>query len=167
MRSDMAKVIVERPRRGGGARYARGSQPDGPSMELWRRREGMKTAWRDRKTLNENLAPLWRFLRSRIGRPWDKVYSEVCERINKNSAVQLHVWQHLMQEVITDPHKVLGYVRTLRLCGDRASTSIPGRDCCARRIAWPTRAPSTRKPSTVSGLTRRASTAGWMGSGTS
>jgi hypothetical protein len=115
MRSDMAKVIVERPRHGGGGRYPRGAQPDGPSHELWRRREGIKRPWRrNRKSLNENLAPLWRFLRSRLGRPWDKVYSEVCERINKNSAVQLHAWQHLMQEVVTDPHKVLGDVRMWR-----------------------------------------------------
>jgi hypothetical protein len=63
------------------------------------------------KHLNENLAPLRRYLQANVGRPWDKVYSEVCEQINRDSAVQLHVWQHLMQDVCRDPHEVLGYVR--------------------------------------------------------
>jgi hypothetical protein len=107
----MAKVIVERPRHNSRASYRRAPLPDGPAMEQWRPREGMHCAWRARsKELNENLSPLWRFLRSRVGQPWDAVYSEVCQQINKNSAVQLHVWQHLMQNVVTDPHKVLGDV---------------------------------------------------------
>lgn len=111
MRSDMAKVIVERPRHCSGASYRRAPLPDGPTTELWRRREGMHCSWRARsKSLNENLSPLWRFLRSRVGRRWDDVYSEVCEQINRKSAVQLHVWQHLMERVVTDPHKVLGDV---------------------------------------------------------
>ena len=49
--------------------------------------------------------------RSNVGRPWTKVYSEVCERINRDSAVQLHVWQHLMQDVCTDPYVIQGDVR--------------------------------------------------------
>lgn len=81
-------------------------------MEDWRRREGIRRPWlKDRpKYLNENLAPLRRFLQKNVGRPWDKVYSEVCQRINRNSAVQLHVWQHLRLEVCTDPNVVLGLV---------------------------------------------------------
>jgi len=87
-------------------------------MEDLRRREGMRLPWnKGRKFLNENLAPLRRFLRSNVGRPWDKVYSEVCERINRDSAVQYHVWQHLMQDVCRDPHEVLGYVRRYAFFG--------------------------------------------------
>ncbi len=125
MREDMAKVIVERPRRGGGLPFPRGWPPGGPRLPMvdWRRREGIRRPWlRDRpKSLNENLAPLRRFLRARVGRPWDKVYGEVCERINRNSAVQLHVWQHLMQDVCRDPHEVSGDVRRCSWFGFRHS----------------------------------------------
>ena len=109
MREDMAKVLVERPRHGGGYPYPRGNG------DAWRRvpiedhprKEPITFAWRHvRKELNENLAPLRRFLRSRLGRPWDDVYGEICERIDRGSAVQFHIWQHLMWEVEQDPVKV-------------------------------------------------------------
>lgn len=114
MRSDMAKVIVERPRTGGGTPYPRHTLGDGRriSIEECRKRESIRRAGRkDRKYLNENLAPLRRFLRANVGRPWNKVYSEVCERINRDSAVQLHVWQHLTWEVCTNPYVIDGAVR--------------------------------------------------------
>jgi hypothetical protein len=47
------------------------------------------------KWLNENLAPLVRFLHSRVGLPWDEVYSEISARISCRSAVQKHVLDHL------------------------------------------------------------------------
>jgi hypothetical protein len=50
---------------------------------------------RGTKNLNENLAPLVRYLRTQVGRPWDKVYSEICERLRPTSAVQQHVRDHL------------------------------------------------------------------------
>ena len=116
MRDDMAKVIVERPRHGGGVKYPRGSAwaTDRLPVDEWHRREAMKRPWQHTscpKRLNENLAPLRRFLRSRVGRPWDKVYAEICERINRRSAVQLHIWQHLVQYVCADPQVITGEVR--------------------------------------------------------
>src|SRR4051812_15053885 len=113
MREDMAKVIVERPRHGGGVKYPRGSFYGRKrlAMEEWAQRESVGRPWagrRGEKHLNENLAPLRRFLRSSLGRPWDNVYSEICQRINRNSAVQLHIWQHLVAYVCTDPLTVSG-----------------------------------------------------------
>ena len=105
MRSDMAKVIVERPRTGGGFSFPR-RRPDCDRLEMdeWRSREGIRRPWgSNRKGLNENLAPLRRYLQSQIGRPWDKVYSEICQHMNRDSAVQLHIWQHLMQFVSVTP----------------------------------------------------------------
>jgi hypothetical protein len=113
MRDDMAKVIVERPRRGGGCKFKRPSLCSGraPGLEELHKREGIRRPWDgDRKSLNENLVPLRRYLRSQVGRPWDKVYGEICQRINRGSAVQLHVWQHLSWEVCTDPHVIRGDV---------------------------------------------------------
>jgi hypothetical protein len=115
MREDMAKVIVERPRHGGGVRFPRSSvavRDELPMEDAWKRQSIRRpwTATSCYKGLNENLAPLRRYLRANLGRPWNKVYSEVCQRINRNSAVQMHVWQHLMLEVCTDPHIVRGDV---------------------------------------------------------
>lgn len=91
MRPDMAKVIVERPRRGGWklGKGANRSSLDGPSMAGMRRPHG------DRKALNENLAPLIRFLRSRVGKHWTKVYGEISEHLRADNAVQQHVRDHL------------------------------------------------------------------------
>lgn len=98
MRKDMAKIIVERPRAGGG-RDRRGRAP---ALEDLPKREGIKRPHTDRKELNENLAPLVRFLDKNVGRPWNNVYSEISERINVNSAVQAHIKQHLWDFVEKD-----------------------------------------------------------------
>jgi hypothetical protein len=105
MRPDMAKVIVERPRLKGYAwnkpkgyqRKLRKLAADGPPL-----REGMKRRWKQNsKLLNENLAPLRRYLESQIGRPWNIVFSEICAHINRSSAVQDHVRDHVEDYVTT------------------------------------------------------------------
>jgi hypothetical protein len=105
MRADMAKVIVERPRRRGYAwnkpkgyqRRLRRLRDDGPPL-----REGIKTRWQGHtKDFNEHLGPLRRYLNSQVGRPWDKVFSEICAHISRNSAVQDHVRDHVAEYVTT------------------------------------------------------------------
>lgn len=105
MRSDMAKVIVERPRKKGWAwnkpkgeqRRLRGYGDEGPPA-----REGIQRRWQGRtKTLNEHLGPLRRYLDKQVGRPWDKVFSEICAHIDRNSAVQDHVRDHVAGYVAT------------------------------------------------------------------
>jgi hypothetical protein len=99
MRADMAKVIVERPRKRGHA----WTKPKGYLRKLNRLRgegepvhEGMKKRWQDgTKFLNEHLGPLRRYLDSQVGRPWDKVFAEICAHINRSSAVQDHVRDHV------------------------------------------------------------------------
>jgi hypothetical protein len=92
MRADMAKVIVERPRKKGGAwiklkgyrRRLRRYGEEGPPV-----REGIKACWRGgTKYLNEHLGPLRRYLDKQVGRPWDKVFSEICAHIDRSNAVQ-------------------------------------------------------------------------------
>jgi len=106
----MHKVIVERPRWGSrlksrktalrlpGARVAEAASApedfDGGSTRA-------PSSMHD-KGLNENLAPLGRFIRSQVGRPWDKVFSEIRQAIDTRSAVGLHVMQHLPNFVSTD-----------------------------------------------------------------
>jgi hypothetical protein len=61
----------------------------------------MKERYGERKSFNENLAPLRRFLQSNVGRPWDKVYAEICKHIDRGNVVQKHILTHLFQYVIT------------------------------------------------------------------
>src|SRR5947209_3737612 len=94
MREDMAKVIVERPRiKPRNTRKGRRVDPDDlPAYEGMRRAH----AWRgERKQLNENLAPLRRYLAKQVGRPWDKVYSEISTHLRVDNVVQQHVRDHL------------------------------------------------------------------------
>jgi len=105
----MYKVIVERPRRGGG--WARpGREPrdpdDRPHQENMRHRLGMR-----RKSLNENLRPLQRWLDRQAGRRWDAVYSELCRHVDRRNTVQQHIHVHLRDFVAIDVLEIGG-----RLC---------------------------------------------------
>lgn len=102
MRADMFKVIINRPR--WGSNFA-------PSPKLARKLTadykhiGMKRhallATPYTKHLNENLAPLTRFLRSKRGRHWDDVFSEICAQLDTGSTVKMHVRLHLEDLVAT------------------------------------------------------------------
>src|SRR5580692_11623677 len=98
MREDMYKVIVERPRRGkeGDTFAARlRNDFDGPT------RLGMRAGYGYR-SLNENLAPLRRYLHAQIGRPWNKVFSEICAVIDRRNTVQQHIHQHIRDFIAID-----------------------------------------------------------------
>src|SRR5437667_1245617 len=103
MRDDMAQVIVERPRvPDGGTRKGR-ARPleDLPSHQGMRRPHRLAGNW---KQLNENLSPLRRYLEKQVGRPWNKVYSEIAARLRVTSTVQQHVRDHLRDFVALHPH---------------------------------------------------------------
>jgi hypothetical protein len=118
MRPDMAKVIVERPRHGSRAR----GQGKGYRKKIGRipwedqpHRERIKP-FNYSKTLNEHLGPLRRYLLSQVGRPWNKVFSEICAHINRRNPVQDHVRDHVADYVALHvrlingvPYLVAGY----------------------------------------------------------
>jgi hypothetical protein len=100
----MAKVIVERPRYGSSLptkgkgyerRLARIAWEDQPKREGIKRRSG------GQKRLNEHLAPLRRYLASQVGQPWDKVFAEICRYVDRSSAVQDHLRDHVEDYVAT------------------------------------------------------------------
>jgi hypothetical protein len=103
MRADMAKVIVERPRKGSHLPsrkkgYRKFVQQTG--VENLPTREPMLGLWHGRgRHLNEHLGPMRRFLRSNVGRPWNKVHQELCEHVSFDNAVQSHVLSHIFQYV--------------------------------------------------------------------
>jgi hypothetical protein len=107
MRADMGKVLVERPRvksgyvPGPGKGYRKQlhkamAADDSPPV-----REGIKKRYGyNLKHFNEHLGPLRRFLNSNVGRPWDKVYGEICEHVDRGNVVQKHILTHLFDYVI-------------------------------------------------------------------
>ena len=103
MRADMAKVIVERPRVGSRAPsrkkgYRKFVQKTG--IENLPTREPLLGHWRGKgRWLNEHLGPMRRFLRSNVGRPWNKVHQELCEHVNFDNPVQSHVLAHVFDYV--------------------------------------------------------------------
>lgn len=122
MRDDFAKVLVERPRLFGGklrkGRALREGQPLPAKL-------GLKRGARERggyKMLNENLAPLRRFLEKQVGRPWNAVHSEMRARIKPGNTVQEHILTHVPD--ILHLHVTRTPVEPWSPCGLRAS---PGR----------------------------------------
>jgi len=95
MRPDMHELLVERPRWAHRARYPRafvrnrfaGNEPPA--------REALSRSRYGDKHLSENFAPLVRFLRRNVGRPWARVHSEMAKVLAPTNAVQRHVLVHV------------------------------------------------------------------------
>jgi hypothetical protein len=103
MRDDISEVIIERPRKNSRARYPRATRRRENHIarldpDRLRSAEGIKRALTGRgsqKYLNENLAPLRRYLMRQVNRPWNKVWSEICALLRSDSTVQQHVRDHI------------------------------------------------------------------------
>ena len=123
MRADMGKVLVERPRLGRrradkwpGKGYRKKLKRYANAGDSPPAREGIKRSYGyNTKHFNEHLGPLRRFLDSNIGRPWDKVYSEICQYVDRGNVVQKHILTHLFEYVTV--HTIL----------------IDGEPCCGKR----------------------------------
>jgi hypothetical protein len=149
MRSDMSKVLVERPRLKGWKStdvrkgYRKSIHKTLDSGESPPCREGMKQRSGGSKCFNEHLGPLRRFLDRNVGRPWDKVYSEICQHVDRGNVVQKHVLTHLFQYVVTnvilidgEPHDGTPgywYGRPLRTCDRRHQWYVCPRSGLLRR----------------------------------
>ena len=51
------------------------------------------------KYFNDNLEPLVRYLESNTRRSWNKVYSELCHRLDKTTVSGVHVFNHIFDFV--------------------------------------------------------------------
>lgn len=118
MRKDMSKKLVDTRRLGNGRnsknmRYRR----ERLILEEYEDEEGNiitdiadsvihshKTGIRDqswsRKEFGENLNPLWRYLQSQLNNDWDEIYSDICEHMDRRSAVGGHIFEHLWGYVV-------------------------------------------------------------------
>src|SRR5882672_2735337 len=115
MRTDMHKVVVERPRWNPGPdkNGRRANLPD----ELLPKFEGIKRPHRHRKGLTDLLGPLKRWLLSQVGRPWNDVYSEACAVIKPDSVIRAHIKTHILEFV----------QRNTFIHNDQVSYVCPGR----------------------------------------
>jgi hypothetical protein len=118
VRDDMARVLIERPRwnSAGAGRTDRREWQRVP-IEDWPARQGMKRRCKGgTKGFSDLLGPLRRFLGSNVGRPWDKVYSEICAGLRAGFPTREHFLTHVFQfverhAVLVDgvPHHASGY----------------------------------------------------------
>src|SRR5215218_1782586 len=105
MRDDIDEVIVDRPRPGSrwikharrtrriDAKVMLARDPDAIPPQIGIRR--WTTMSRHWKSLNENLAPLRRYLEKQVGRPWSKIWSDISKNLSAASTVQQHVRDHI------------------------------------------------------------------------
>ena len=111
MRSDMAKVVTERPRYGHhaksnktSAKRVRNYDPsdDGDAFEKIPKRMPVgahRQHGYGAKEFSDHLNPLKKYLRKQIGRPWNKIHSELSAKLDRRSMSGRHIWQHIGWEV--------------------------------------------------------------------
>lgn len=104
MRSDMSKVVTERPRNGGNLGFRQGYVRDfswkrlreeGREEESPCRDIGRKRKYEDYKEFDDHISPLYRYLEKACGRPWNDVYSEICANLKLDSTTQRHIRDHV------------------------------------------------------------------------
>lgn len=121
MRDDFNKLLTERERIGHKAKFhdirnAKGNKNIDPDMSGGKesihrqRRSSVKV---NRKSFNENLNPLKNFLRVNVGRPWDKIYSDICTAFDKRKVVNNHILEHLFQYVEREVYIIDGKPHTM------------------------------------------------------
>lgn len=111
MRDDLNKLLCERERHGhracyGDVRHTRADNKlfDEDGEYMHQSRESMKrrhVLHGNRKSFSENLNPLYGLVRKNVNRPWNKVYSEICQNFNKDSVINQHILTHLFDFVDT------------------------------------------------------------------
>lgn len=111
MRQDMAKVVTEAPRGGHanpskkwGRRLTKdeyGLDDHGPSRAPISAHR--QYGWHA-KEFSDVLGPLRRYLRKQVGRPWDKVWSEIWQTLDSRSLTGQHIFDHIRWEVEQDAY---------------------------------------------------------------
>lgn len=67
----------------------------------YRQKEGMKLRSGGTKCQTDNLKPMVQFLEKHRGKYWNKVYSALCKRMDKNTLLGQHLIDHLFDFVET------------------------------------------------------------------
>lgn len=124
----MHKVLTTRPRFGGNTTrmrktFDRKNTPKERCFVPGRKdviddyspkRESMRRRHRtdgDSKEFSDHIEPLHRYLRKQVGRPWDDVWSEICQTLKGTGLAAQHVKQHVKWAVDGIPHSGETYFR--------------------------------------------------------
>lgn len=109
MREDMSKVVIERPRWGHSLPSMKTSlrlrryDPEDEYEDFPKRAPASRGRQKDGgKSFSDLLSPLRRYLRSNVGRSWDKVYSEMKQHLDSRKTTGQHIFDHVKWEVAQD-----------------------------------------------------------------
>lgn len=95
MRNDMHKVIAE-PGRRGGHDFVKNRDRITANIDDLPTREGIRRKGSyDRRSRCHNYNPLRRYLASKVGQPWNEVFSDICANNDLRNYVQGEVREHL------------------------------------------------------------------------
>ncbi len=103
MRQDMKKVLTESPRAGSsdGYRFVRQRENSGDYDNL-PTHQGIRAPHvrnHGGKEFTDHISPLIRYLWSCVGRSWNDVWKEICERVPSNNTVDGHLKSHVFREI--------------------------------------------------------------------
>lgn len=96
----MSKVVIERPRSGGGVKSPKGEKRRDQRIpwEEKPRSEKIDRKWNQSwytKHLTDVLGPLYGYLLKNVGRPWDAVYHDICQHLRRENVAQDHIRDHV------------------------------------------------------------------------
>jgi hypothetical protein len=101
MRKDMAQLLVEHPRHNAGELYREHRRKANRDPEEAPTKQGMRRPYKERKEFGEYFPPIMGCLRKNVGRPWDKVFSELSASLHGGGAVIDHVKLHVTRDFVT------------------------------------------------------------------
>lgn len=132
----LSEIVIERPR---GGRRIRLKKLTGFKKQLHKITEeatedGLFNPYLIKPTnkskyLSDHLGPLRRLLRSKVGQPWNDVYSELCERLDPSTMAGQHVIGHLWDYVERHVEIIDGKVYSKRYRWNRTHLDGSYRDC--------------------------------------
>lgn len=110
----MAKVVTERPRSGPRFKQPKGYKKSSVIDENSPKTEKIRLKWKahysNTKCFTDVLGPIFGYLNSKVGQPWDEIYSEICKSMPNNSTNTSHVREHITSVVETNVQIINGFV---------------------------------------------------------
>lgn len=96
----LSEIVIERPRGGWRCSSRKAIKTDLNRLTQEAIEDGLLSPYlikplHKTKYLSDHLSPLRRYLRSKVGQPWNLVYSDLSCRLDKNTVIGKHVIDHL------------------------------------------------------------------------